>query len=462
MFRVKVVKSPQRVAEYHGNSAANISQAKEDRIRWIGTGARILELSGACDPQAIARLASGRNPHSGHYLPGLTVRTIRRSCYDLLFAAPKSVSIAALVAGDRNVIDAHINAANTAFAEIERWITTATKRSAFFQRERPHNLVGVHVVHTHSRRGDPHLHSHILAFNVTYSMQQQKWVALDLATLLNQAQLFRTIYQHELAWRLNLAGYKIDQDKSKAVRIIDVPTSACESFSKGEKEAVATAQAHYGESNRLSAWGNERSREREKIFAEGYEHDRERWRSELTPQDREVISRMAENTRRAGEHRVDGIALVDSVRRELCRTALLVTPYKLALTVMEQCFGLLPWDKIREAVRHTVQATKAKMMRCRNRNHKQRSLATLPISLRPWDGSRKRVDARNNSRLSADEPGLQTPSWLTGSKDAIIAQYDSPTTSRSNTGRRSATPITDNTRGEEPAPSIRTRIKARL
>lgn len=467
MFRVKVVKNPQRVSEYHGNSPANATQLEEERMQWIGTGAAVLRLAGPCDNVAIERIASGRNPHTGLYLPGITVRSVRRSCYDLLFAAPKSASVLALVGGDRSAVDAHVDAANTAFYEIEQWITTAAKRT-LYPKERSQNLVGAHAIHTHSRRGDPHLHSHILAFNSTYSLQQGRWVALDLEALLyNRAQYFRTIYQNQLAYKLASSGYEISRTTRAVLNVEGVSSEMCEIFSKGEREATESGQAHYGSDEaRATSWGNERSRERQKAFVEGYTHDRERWRDELgalTVQLDETVARAAEQRERQREQQCSGEEAVRLTRSELAKEMLVVTPYRLAIATMERFFGQHPWERLRDAVRRVINDSQVRSKMRRTANRRVRAVNTLPLEVRPWDAI-KPVQPRRYKLSLGNE---QNHDWRESGNDAIIAEYEPAATRRHRRNRLEsgvATEISEPAAAGEAIspPDLGTRHKAKL
>jgi hypothetical protein len=87
---------------------------------WQGKGAEALDLEGPVDRDQFKALLDGLLP-SGQALG--TVRNGEREHrpgWDLTFSAPKSVSVMALVAGDKRLISAHDQAAATALAFAER------------------------------------------------------------------------------------------------------------------------------------------------------------------------------------------------------------------------------------------------------------------------------------------------------------------------------------------------------
>jgi len=96
---------------------------------WLGSGADGLGLEGEVDPHQFRALLEGILPD------GSTLGTHRdggrqhRPGWDLTFSAPKSVSVMALVAGDRRLIQAHTEAVTSALAVAERHAAGARIRS---------------------------------------------------------------------------------------------------------------------------------------------------------------------------------------------------------------------------------------------------------------------------------------------------------------------------------------------
>ena len=94
----------------------------------------------------------------------------RRSGYDLTFSAPKSVSLAALVGGDKNIIEAHREAVKAAINIVEKEYSQ-TRVRVQNQSERDIELTGNIAVamfeHDVSRKIDPQLHTHCVLMNFT-------------------------------------------------------------------------------------------------------------------------------------------------------------------------------------------------------------------------------------------------------------------------------------------------------
>ena len=106
--------------------------AENERVRGkrIGKGAPLLGLAGAVTHDEFLALCENQHPNSGELLTqrrnsvrrskGASGVANRRVFYDFTFSPPKSVSVAALVAGDERIIHAHWEAVKIAIAELIR------------------------------------------------------------------------------------------------------------------------------------------------------------------------------------------------------------------------------------------------------------------------------------------------------------------------------------------------------
>ncbi|MBD4941515.1 relaxase domain-containing protein, partial [Xanthomonas citri pv. citri] len=86
---------------------------------------------------------------------------------DLTFSAPKSVSMQALVAGDKDVTAAHDRAVTRALEQVERLAEARKKVKGKSYRERTGNMVIGKFRHEMSRAKDPQLHTHSVVLNMT-------------------------------------------------------------------------------------------------------------------------------------------------------------------------------------------------------------------------------------------------------------------------------------------------------
>jgi conjugative relaxase-like TrwC/TraI family protein len=142
---------------------------------WFGLGAGWLGLSGKVEEAEFLALCENQHPATHECLTqrknsfrradGET-KANRRIFYDFTFSPPKSVSIAAFVAGDERIVQSHERAVRAAVAEFEVFATRVRKGKADDARLTK-NVIAALFTHDTSRALDPHLHTHRIVFNAT-------------------------------------------------------------------------------------------------------------------------------------------------------------------------------------------------------------------------------------------------------------------------------------------------------
>ncbi len=147
----------------------------------------------------------------GTFLEVLRARTAtgrtsapRRTGLDLTFSAPKSISIAALVEGDRRWIVWHEEAIDRVLRGVERRHLFVRARHA----SRPQGILVARFRHGLSRGGDPQLHTHALLLNPVVVdggvlRSFDPWPLLRLQKILGQQ------YRHHLARRARSLGWTL-------------------------------------------------------------------------------------------------------------------------------------------------------------------------------------------------------------------------------------------------------------
>ena len=132
--------------------------------RWLGRGARVLELDGRVTDDALHDILAGQRPGTGEAL-----RT-RGSVagFDVTFSAPKSVSVLFGV-GDPAIQTAihaaHTRAVTAAFGYFQASTAFARRGAGGAEVVPGDGLVAAAFVHRTSRAGDPQLHTHVLVAN---------------------------------------------------------------------------------------------------------------------------------------------------------------------------------------------------------------------------------------------------------------------------------------------------------
>ncbi|GAB5098062.1 hypothetical protein YK56LOC_37780 [Caballeronia sp. HLA56] len=131
---------------------------------------------------------------------------------DLTFSAPKSVSMQALVAGDREVTVAHDRAVTRALKQVEQLAEARKKVKGKSYRERTGNMTIAKFRHEMSRVKDPQLHTHSVVMNMT-RRADGAWRALSNEDIFRVQHEVDAIYKAELAKGLQAIGY--------AIRLVD-------------------------------------------------------------------------------------------------------------------------------------------------------------------------------------------------------------------------------------------------
>src|SRR5882672_1163759 len=131
---------------------------------WHGKGAEALGLSGPVRPEDFKALVRGELPDGAKLHHGAGNR---RAGTDFEFSAPKSFSIQALVAGDERLVKVHQRAVAVARERIEATTATRVTANGKTSVEFTGKAVMAEFLHTTSRAGDPDLHSHVVALNLT-------------------------------------------------------------------------------------------------------------------------------------------------------------------------------------------------------------------------------------------------------------------------------------------------------
>ncbi len=177
--------------------------------RWHGKGAAAFGLSGPVDAEPFREVLEG-------HVPGTTLRlgSIRKGRHrhvpgiDLVFSAPKSVALEALLEGDERVVGAHDHAVREALDWIEgRFLETRSfdRETGRRPRVRSDHLVAATFRHDASRNHDPQVHTHCVIANMTRD-PGSRWRPVDPTSLRRNRNLIGAFYRNVLAARLHDLG----------------------------------------------------------------------------------------------------------------------------------------------------------------------------------------------------------------------------------------------------------------
>lgn len=163
--------------------------------RWMGAAAAVLGLDGTVSEAALEAVLQGRDPETGHFLPRFRSAR-RRAGWDLVFSAPKSVSL--LAALHPEVAGAHRNALGEALGHLQARLFGPGWEA-----------VGALFEHRANAASEPHLHTHLVLANLARKAGGH-WAAAGSSNWWTRRQELSAVYQLGLRHHLSGAGWDLD------------------------------------------------------------------------------------------------------------------------------------------------------------------------------------------------------------------------------------------------------------
>ena len=217
---------------------------------WHGEAAAALGLPKHVSPKGFERILAG-------YVPGMEIRLGRardgehehRPGLDLTLSAPKSVSLEALLQGDRRVITAHDAAVRATLDWVEReLLQTRSYDPATGRRPRvaADGLVAAGFRHLTSRDQDPQLHTHCILANMTRN-RAGAWRSVETTEIRRNVKVIGAYYRQELASGLIEKGFRIERTMIGGVpgfEIAGYPRALLDAFSSRRREILAWLDKH--------------------------------------------------------------------------------------------------------------------------------------------------------------------------------------------------------------------------
>lgn len=223
--------------------------------RWSAGATRLFGLDGPVAATALRSVLEGCDPATGAYLPRVRPHR-RRGGWDLVFGAPKSVSLLCASSGlalSRSVTEAHSAAVGgvVRFAEAR----LALQRSGPDGRpRRAEGLVAAAFDHRVNAATEPHLHTHVLVANLSRADGQWGPVGGDM-WFVGRAAL-AALYQLELRHQLSRRGWALDWRlrPDGLADLADVPRAAVRAASTQSRMAVAGGRYAARQAARPQPW----------------------------------------------------------------------------------------------------------------------------------------------------------------------------------------------------------------
>ncbi|EAR6709552.1 conjugative transfer relaxase/helicase TraI [Salmonella enterica] len=214
--------------------------------RWAGKGAEQLGLQGAVDKDVFTRVLEGRLPDGADLSRQQDGSNKHRPGYDLTFSAPKSVSLMAMLAGDKRLTEAHNQAVDIAVRQVEALASTRVMTDGQSETVLTGNLVMALFNHDTSRDQEPQLHTHAVVANVTQHDGEWKTLSSDkvgktgfIENVYANQIAFGKIYRVVLKEKVEALGYETEVvGKHGMWEMPGVPVEAFSSRSQAIREAV--------------------------------------------------------------------------------------------------------------------------------------------------------------------------------------------------------------------------------
>ena len=272
---IGAVASPSQGISYYERDGYYAKDDPEHRSAsaWAGRGATELGLKGSVDPDAFKSVLAGHVPDGPRLgKRGRDGSITHRPGRDLTFSAPKSVSLVALIGGDRRIVAAHDLAVQRALRWVERNAAETRLRdpaTGRMVRAKGQKTVAATFRHDTSRNLDPQLHSHAVLANMVRG-EDGKWRTMANEPLYRSQKLIGMIYRAELAAVLDWMGYEIEKSHADGrFEIAGVSREVVEAFSTRRAEIeAAMAERGLGEPDR-----NPKMAERAALMTRAHKRD---------------------------------------------------------------------------------------------------------------------------------------------------------------------------------------------
>nr|WP_318384819.1 conjugative transfer relaxase/helicase TraI [uncultured Enterobacter sp.] len=250
MMSVAPVASAGTAAGYYSHSD-NYYFLGNLQSHWLGEGSRELGLDGPVRSDSLTAVLEGRLPDGGRLGKEINGNHVHRPGHDLTFSAPKSVSILALIGGDKRMVDAHNHAVQVAAGYVEKLISARETKNGVTSIVHTGKMVAAAFTHDTSRNLDPQLHTHLIVANMTELGGKWKALATDyihdagfIETVMKMQVTLGKIYRTALREQVEAMGHKVEEvGKHGMWEIRGVPEEVREEYSSRGREVQGAVGA---------------------------------------------------------------------------------------------------------------------------------------------------------------------------------------------------------------------------
>ena len=211
---------------------------------WRGRGAEMLGLSGDVTKEEFDSLCDNRRPDTGGKL-NPRENEKRKIGYDIVFSAPKSVSLVQGIVGDARVVKVFQQSVRETMALMEEDIHVRVRRGGAVETRMTSNIVYGEFTHYESRPieglSDPNLHCHCYTFNSSWDSVEGRFKAGEFFQIKKDAPYYEAIFHSKLAMSLKGLGYAIE-NKPYSFEIAGVGQANLDRFSRRTAEIEELAE----------------------------------------------------------------------------------------------------------------------------------------------------------------------------------------------------------------------------
>lgn len=296
MLTLAAIRTPERVLD-HFAPAHRYGGAARPEATWFGKGAALKSLRDPADLTCLLPLLDGRIDEVTLLGSGKGDNRKHRPGWELMFSAPKSVSLIALAGGDERLVAADDSAVKTALSWLEAGAACTRLRAHSKPYRHPTGCFLAAIVrHELSRAAEPHLHSRTLLVNATLA-GPGRWRSLDSMPLYRAAKQAGIRYQQSLAEQALSCGYDVCWYDNDTFELAVIPRRLALLFSSRAKAVE----------RRLGAQGLSRP------TANGKQRERATRQAEAAQ--RPLAQQRERDRQRATEAGIDLAALVERARQ---------------------------------------------------------------------------------------------------------------------------------------------------
>ena len=278
---------------------------------WQGRGAELLGLAGEVKQEDFESLRQGLDSRTGEFLrqrksadrvmPDGTVQSHGRNLYDFTISAPKSVSVMAILGGDKQLITAHENAVAEALKEIESHAGARIRLNQANDNRITGNMVIALYHHDASRELDPQIHTHAVAANLTYDNTEGRWKALQASGIYDRRAFLTEVYRNALAREVRSLGYEVEarrdsRGRDQGFEIRGIPDELLKKYSQRSRQRDQAIKQFVDRTGRQPT-DNEiailvRDTRADKLIEISTEEVNSRQHSRLTPGENRLLNRL--------------------------------------------------------------------------------------------------------------------------------------------------------------------------